>query len=649
LAGFLMAELFDRPVTDPKGLLADCLAPRAGAAPFAADGPDLSGLGDLINLSRQEVLDALFDAALESFDLALPDAAFYSPDQLRDARGRWTTGGGAGTAGAGPGLTAAQHQTDRDNAALAIRAFAAATGPPTAAEVQALAGHLAKLRVDSLHILKAQYGLRASAPNKAALVAKLAERFRAYRAARAAAVTPIPAPAPAPVPVPAPASVLNRGANVITGTPAKAAVPAVPFAAERAWETGKPEPGVLNGIPFAPAPPKFWEKTKDVDVGEPPPARPVNRAGVLIREPDGRVWIVQPTNAFGNRNHTLPGGGVEPGLTNQQNALKEVWEETGLQVEITGYAGDFEDSNNGNNGRLYLGRRVGGAPWDAKVEASIVSNKTGNPAAESETVTLVTPERAAQLLHRTDDLAQLMVAHPPPVDTPTRGKGSEALKKFVAAVGPAAREYERKRKAAGAYPGNAEMHAVQELRGFNAKPKVVSTADFDSLMAKGDHVEVLRGVKDHGYGASRVTGKDLADQYREGEHFPGHGIFGSGTYADSNRGRGNVAAGYASGGGGGEVLRMALPKDAKIIKESELEKAVPSNPVGFKGYSHTPYGKAADECWRGVQAALAGYDAIEVDGKSSRYPGYGQGFYVILNRGIVTVQDKAPPAGYRIP
>jgi hypothetical protein len=121
------------------------------------------------------------------------------------------------------------------------------------------------------------------------------------------------------------------------------------------------------------------------------------------------------------------------------------------------------------------------------------------------------------------------------------------------------------------------------MRGFNAKPRVVSKADFDSLMAKGDHVEVLRGVKDHGYGASRVTGKQLADQYREGEHFPGHGIFGSGTYADSNRGRGNVAAGYAAGGGGGEVLRMALPKDAKIIKESELEKAVPDNPAGFAG------------------------------------------------------------------
>jgi 8-oxo-dGTP pyrophosphatase MutT (NUDIX family) len=574
------------------------------------------------------------------------DAPFYSPDQPRVPAGQ--PGGGRWAGGVSPGTTAA-----RNAASDAVRAFARGQGPPTAREAHALAGHLAKLTLAQIHALKAQYGLKGSAPNKAALVAKLAQRFRDARAGAGSAAAPAPARVPAFVPGPqgpVPNPVLNRGANVITGVPAKAAVPMVPFAAERAWETGKPEPGVLNGIPFAPAPPKFWEKTRDVDVGEPPPARPVNRAGVLIREPDGRIWIVQPTNGFGNRKHTLPGGGVEPGLTDQQNALKEVWEETGLQVKITGYAGDFEDSNNGNNGRLYIGERVGGAPWDAKVESFIVSRKTGNPAAESETVTLVTPERAAQLLHRTDDLAQLMVAHPPPVDTPVRGKGSEALKKFVAAVGPAAREYERRRKAAGAYPGNAEMHVVQKMRGFNAKPKVVSKADFDALMAKGGHIEVLRGVKDHGYGASKVTGKQLADQYREGDHFPGHGIFGSGTYTDSTRGHGNVASGYAGrySGGGGEVLRIALPRDAKIIKESELEKAVPQNPAAFAGYQATG-GKLPRECWLGVQAALAGYDAIAVDGKSAYHGSYGDGFYVILNRSIATVQDKAPPPGYTIP
>jgi 8-oxo-dGTP pyrophosphatase MutT (NUDIX family) len=58
----------------------------------------------------------------------------------------------------------------------------------------------------------------------------------------------------------------------------------------------------------------------------------------------------------------VPGGGVEKGLSNQQNALKETWEETGLHVEITGHLGDFKDSNNGKMGRLYAGKRIGGSP-----------------------------------------------------------------------------------------------------------------------------------------------------------------------------------------------------------------------------------------------------------------------------------------------
>jgi hypothetical protein len=71
------------------------------------------------------------------------------------------------------------------------------------------------------------------------------------------------------------------------------------------------------------------------------------------------------------------------------------------------------------------------------------------------------------------------------------------------------------------------------------------------------------------------------------------------------------------------------------------------NPDAFKGYK-SGNGKEAYECWMGVQAALAGYDAVYVDGKSRRHPGYGKGFYVKLNRSILTVQDTDTPQGYAI-
>lgn len=441
-------------------------------------------------------------------------------------------------------------------------------------------------------------------------------------------------PAPTPAQMPSGLQVKPPAAPQVPQGPPQPTTPAVPKSTQKqVWTTGQAQPGTsLNGIPFAPAPPKFWEKTPDVDVKEPPPLKTVNRVGVLIQEPDGRMWIVQPTNGFGNRNHTLPGGTVEKGLTNQQNALKEVWEETGLQVEITGHAGDFEDSNNGNNGRLYIGKRVGGAPWDAKIESFIIDQKTGKPAAESETVTLVPPEEAAKLLHRTDDLAQLMVVHPMPVKTPTTGAGSNPLKKLVAALAPKAEAYTSKK-----HVGDGYLHAVQEMRGFNAKPKVISKQDFDTLLTQGGHIEMHRGI---GKGGGK-TGQQFADQFRDGDHFPGYGCFGNGTYADStphNNPRGNAAAGYASfsSRSGGAIVRIALPKTAKIIKQSELEKMVSHPPSGYS----TIGGHTTRDQWLGLHAALAGYDAIEVDGKSASHGSYGKGFYVILNRGACVVQKE---------
>lgn len=437
-------------------------------------------------------------------------------------------------------------------------------------------------------------------------------------------------------------------------TPTPVATPHAPKStvAETTYETGKPQPGTLNGVDFSPAPPKFWEKTKDVDIKEPPPLSKIDRVGVMIKEPDGRIWIVEPTNHFGDRKHTIPGGGVEKGLTNQQNALKEVWEETGLQVRITGHLGDFQDSNNKNNGRLYVGERIGGAPWDAKIEdgshgvtikyqsgrGSHDPSKNGQFAAESQSVKLVTPERAAQLLHRTDDLAQLATVAPIPLKVKQSG---EMMKKLVNGIQPAAQKFlndeKKKLSAAGVSsysqrPGNQELYVVQELRGFNAKPKQVSKMEMDALLKQGGHIEMLRGLSD----AAGKTSKELADDFRNGQHYPGHGIFGSGTYADSNKGYGNVAT---SGQYGNAVIRMALPKTAKIIKASELEKAVPNAPDKFKAYQNNG-GKESRECWMGVQAALAGYDAIHADKAKSSHKNYGDDFYIILNRGVLVVQKE---------
>ncbi|CRX37549.1 protein-tyrosine phosphatase family protein [Estrella lausannensis] len=130
----------------------------------------------------------------------------------------------------------------------------------------------------------------------------------------------------------------------------------------------------VNGVPFKPTTkiPNF-ASIQDKDVGEPPfvpqPGYHTS-AGVIIMEPDGRVWIYEPKNHFGGYNHTYPKGRIEKGLSMQQTAIKEALEESGLQVEIEGFLMDQVKST--TKTRYYIARRVGGDPSQAHWEADNV-------------------------------------------------------------------------------------------------------------------------------------------------------------------------------------------------------------------------------------------------------------------------------------
>ncbi len=96
---------------------------------------------------------------------------------------------------------------------------------------------------------------------------------------------------------------------------------------------------------------------------EPPMKSVPGRAaasGVVILERDGRVWVVSPSNAFGGYVNTFPKGKLDQGLSLRANALKECHEESGLQVELTGYLCDSHRSTSVT--RYYTARRVGGNP-----------------------------------------------------------------------------------------------------------------------------------------------------------------------------------------------------------------------------------------------------------------------------------------------
>lgn len=94
-------------------------------------------------------------------------------------------------------------------------------------------------------------------------------------------------------------------------------------------------------------------------------------AGVVIKERDGRVWVIHPTNQFGGYKTTFPKGTVEDGLSLQATAIKEAYEESGLKVEITGHLMDVERTT--SVARFYTAKRVGGTPSDCGWESQAVS------------------------------------------------------------------------------------------------------------------------------------------------------------------------------------------------------------------------------------------------------------------------------------
>jgi ADP-ribose pyrophosphatase YjhB (NUDIX family) len=93
--------------------------------------------------------------------------------------------------------------------------------------------------------------------------------------------------------------------------------------------------------------------------------------GVVVIEPDDRIWIVSPTNRFGGYENTFPKGRLAgKSLSLQANAIKECYEESGLKVRIIGYLGDFKKTT--TIARLYLAERVGGDPTDMGWESQAV-------------------------------------------------------------------------------------------------------------------------------------------------------------------------------------------------------------------------------------------------------------------------------------
>lgn len=116
-----------------------------------------------------------------------------------------------------------------------------------------------------------------------------------------------------------------------------------------------------------------WEqRAASMVFDEPPfnvPAGLKPAAGVVIRELDGRIWCVAPSNQFGGYPHTFPKGRLD-GKSPKAAALVEAFEESGLLVHLTGFLVDTKRSTTYT--RYYMAERVSGNPADMGWESQAV-------------------------------------------------------------------------------------------------------------------------------------------------------------------------------------------------------------------------------------------------------------------------------------
>lgn len=69
----------------------------------------------------------------------------------------------------------------------------------------------------------------------------------------------------------------------------------------------------------------------------------VPSASVFIRDTEGRILFQQRAD---NLKWGLPGGAMDPGESITQTAIREVYEETGLDIEVTRLIGVYSDTTN---------------------------------------------------------------------------------------------------------------------------------------------------------------------------------------------------------------------------------------------------------------------------------------------------------------
>jgi SPP1 gp7 family putative phage head morphogenesis protein len=116
--------------------------------------------------------------------------------------------------------------------------------------------------------------------------------------------------------------------------------------------------------------------------------------------------------------------------------------------------------------------------------------------------------------------------------------------------------------------GADDLAAAYEEMNYNGLPRVLDADDFDALAETAD-AKVYRGLRDtRGKTAnSRITAEDLINEYKQGEHYAGYGVYGNGTYTTNTY---KTALDYAGDEAKG-IMEILIPDTSNFINQLDLK------------------------------------------------------------------------------
>ena len=175
--------------------------------------------------------------------------------------------------------------------------------------------------------------------------------------------------------------------------------------------------------------------------------------------------------------------------------------------------------------------------------------------------------------------------------------------------------------------GDVFLQAINDVRLNNRLPHAVTHDEIDHLVADDGYREVWRGVN----GTSRTPASEYVDQFLTGDHYPGLGVHGNGTYTSTIR---STAESYGEG-----LIRIAIPPDARIIDVNDLadlREQAKSEWLAVRGSYDSNTQRLIDNIlWEpGRFAAAAGYDGFTV---AQTVTNPDELYVIVLNRAMLFV------------